>query len=114
MRLRHAVSAALGALALIAIVPTSANAVDGRFFYQYGDPASPSSAKLDNPQETECINIPEVEGKSGTAFAPQNSVLNANATVYSDEDCQGASSTLGPDSGSGSEVKFKSVIFEAA
>ncbi|MFI9746771.1 hypothetical protein [Streptomyces sp. NPDC052494] len=39
------VGAAFGALALIVTVPTSANAIDGSFLYQYGDPANPTARR---------------------------------------------------------------------
>ncbi|MFF5011274.1 hypothetical protein ACFY3G_51940 [Streptomyces phaeochromogenes] len=114
MRFRHAVGAAVGALALIVTVPTSANAVDGNFFYQYGDSANPTAGTLENPQGSECINIPEVEGKPSTAFSPKNQLPDADAMVYSEEDCSGVGTKLDPDTELGPAVKFKSVIFEVA
>ncbi|MEU5292390.1 hypothetical protein [Streptomyces umbrinus] len=114
MRFRHAVGAAIGALALIVTVPTSANAIDGNFFYQYGDSAGPTAGTLENPEQGVCINIPEVEGKPGTAFSPKNQLPDADAMVYSEEDCQGVGTKLDPDAELGPDVKFKSVIFEVA
>lgn len=112
MRLRHTLGAAIGAVALIVIIPTSAHALDGNFLYQYGDPGTPTAALLEQPAAGECINIPEVEGKSDTAFAPSNSVQGADANVYTEEDCQGTSSTLAEGTQLGTEVTFKSVYFE--
>ncbi|MFJ2158126.1 hypothetical protein [Streptomyces sp. NPDC087856] len=114
MRFRHAVGAAIGALALIVAVPASANAIDGNFFYQYGDSTNPTARKLEDPTENVCINIPEVEGKTSTAFSPKNGLTDTEAMVYSNEDCEGVGTKLAPDDELGPAVKFKSVIFEVA
>ncbi|MFF7203811.1 hypothetical protein [Streptomyces sp. NPDC008141] len=112
MRLRHTLGAAIGAVALIVAIPSSAHALDGSFLYQYGDSANPTAALLEQPGAGECINIPEVEGKSDTAFAPNNSVQGADANVYTEEDCQGTPTTLAEGTQLGPEVTFKSVYFE--
>ncbi|MFJ2744410.1 hypothetical protein ACIO3O_32690 [Streptomyces sp. NPDC087440] len=113
MRLRHTVGAALGALALVLTVPTSASAIDGSFYYQYGDPANPTAGSMESPDAAVCINVPEVEGKPDTAFAPKNNVLDSEAMVYSEENCEGVGTKLNVEQELGSDVKFKSVIFEA-
>ncbi|MEI5102064.1 hypothetical protein RB200_30540 [Streptomyces sp. PmtG] len=112
MRLRHAAGAAFGALALIATIPTSANAASGIFYYQYGDSSNPTAGKLEDPKADQCHDIPEVEGKPGSAFSPQNNVTEHEVTLYSEEDCAGVGTKLAYGSELGPDVKFKSVIFE--
>lgn len=112
MRLRHAVGAAFGALALIVTIPTSAHATDGFFMYQYGDSANPSSGQLENPSTAVCINIPEVEGKPGSAFSANNDVGDTLGMIYSEEDCQGVATKIDFGAELGRDVKFKSVILE--
>ncbi|MEU8862670.1 hypothetical protein [Streptomyces umbrinus] len=84
------------------------------FFYQYGDSAGPTAGALENPEQGVCINTSEVEGKPGTAFSPRNQLPDADAMVYSEEDCQGVGTKHDPDAELGPEVTFKSVIFEVA
>ncbi|GGV54636.1 hypothetical protein [Streptomyces spectabilis] len=112
MRPCHAIGAALGALALIVTIPTSANATVGFFHYQYGDSANPTAGKLEEPEARACINIPEVEGKPGSAFSPSNDVGDSEAMLYSEEGCEGTTTKIVQGQEFGADVKFKSVIFE--
>lgn len=61
MRLRTTVAAALGALALVVTLPTSASATVGFFAYSYtGLDGTPQIAELINPPSGECVTLPEV------------------------------------------------------
>ncbi|MEU5772306.1 hypothetical protein ABZ819_03235 [Streptomyces venezuelae] len=113
MRLRHTVGATLGALALVLTIPTSASAgVTGTLFYKYGDPANPKLGSLESPQALECLNIPEVEGKNDTAFAPDSALPEHDAAVYTEEYCEGTQTIVPANTKLGPEVKFKSVLVD--
>ncbi|MGW3685522.1 hypothetical protein [Streptomyces sp. NPDC005125] len=61
MRLRTTVAAALGALALVVTLPTSASATVGVFAYRYtGLDGTPQIAELVNPPSGDCVTLPEV------------------------------------------------------
>ena len=110
MRLRHTLGAALGALALIATLPTPAHAIPGKFLYKYGDPASPSEAQLENPSRQACQDIPEVVDTPNSAFAPANHVQSV-AWIYTGEGCTGTKTVMEEDEEAGNDIKFKAVYF---
>ncbi|MEU6823177.1 hypothetical protein ABZ921_21305 [Streptomyces atriruber] len=98
MRLRHTVAAALGALALVVTLPTSASAATGDFSYKFvGMNGSHQSVTLHDPQSPGCIVLPEVAdpGASEPAFAPRNDT-DEWAMVFTEPDCTGDSWTLRP------------------
>ncbi|MEV6175168.1 hypothetical protein AB0L99_44120 [Streptomyces sp. NPDC051954] len=106
MRRRHTVGAVLGALALVLTIPTSASAVPGDLFYKYGDPENPKLGDFEQPAFGECLNVPEAEGKNDTAFAPDSTMQDHDALVYTEEDCQGTMTKVPPVTTLGPEVKF--------
>ncbi|WP_326765790.1 hypothetical protein OG978_15450 [Streptomyces sp. NBC_01591] len=114
MRLRSTVAAALGALALIVAVPTSASAATGDFAYTYtGLDGSPRLGLLSDPPSQMCITLPEVADPLSTnpAHTPWN-YTDSSATVFSGPDCEGAYFTLRPHGGHASErLKLRSVVF---
>ncbi|MEV5277760.1 hypothetical protein [Streptomyces sp. NPDC051994] len=114
MRFRAPVAAALGALALVITLPTSANAVGGEFVYSYSGPhGHVREARLKHPHGRECINLREVTGRhaSSPARSPRNRT-DAKATVFTDMHCKGAHFSLRPHGGHASDkLKFRSVIF---
>ncbi|MFI6639257.1 hypothetical protein [Streptomyces sp. NPDC050504] len=98
MRLRHTVAAALGALALVVTLPTSASAATGDFSYKFvGLDGSPQSATVHDPAGPGCVTIPEVAdpGSSSPAFAPHNDT-DSWVIVFTEPDCTGDSWTLRP------------------
>ncbi|MFJ7194940.1 MULTISPECIES: hypothetical protein [unclassified Streptomyces] len=114
MRLRSTVAAALGALALIVAVPTSAGAATGDFRYTYtGLDGSPQFGFLVDPPSRMCITLPEVAdpGSTNPAHTPWN-FTDSSATVFSGPDCEGDYFTLRPNGGHASErLKLRSVVF---
>lgn len=111
MRIRHTVGAALGALALIVTIPTSAHAADGNFHYNYGLPGSTKSSQLENPDSRVCINIPEVEDKPlQDGFSPNN-YTTSEAWLFLEEDCGGPHTALVQGAKDGPLRLFKSVYF---
>ncbi|MGW1867726.1 hypothetical protein ACWCPS_19420 [Streptomyces mauvecolor] len=98
MRLRTAVAAAFGALALLATVPTSASAATGDFSYRFvGLDGSPQSVTLHDPVSPGCITLPEVAdpGSTEPAFAPHNNT-DTWVMVFTEPNCTGDSWTLRP------------------
>ncbi|MFD9818636.1 hypothetical protein [Streptomyces violascens] len=98
MRLRTAVAAAFGALALLVTVPTSASAAAGDFSYKFvGLDGSPQPATLHDPAGPGCITLPEVAdpGSSEPAFAPHNNT-DTWVMVFTEPNCTGDSWTLRP------------------
>ncbi|MFE6667788.1 hypothetical protein ACFVFH_30055 [Streptomyces sp. NPDC057697] len=114
MRLRSTVAAALGALALIAAVPTSAGAATGDFTYVYtGLDGSAQTGFLVDPESRVCITLPEVADPASTnpAHSPLN-LTGSTATVFAGPDCEGPYFTLRPHGGHASErLKLRSVVF---
>ncbi|MBB4889161.1 hypothetical protein WEB32_02500 [Streptomyces netropsis] len=112
MRLRHAIGGALGALALIVTVPTSANAATGQFVFTYNRDGKTIEGRLHDPKARECIDLDEVAKPDSTpAHSPRNRT-NSIATVYTDLECEGESFALKAHSGYGGEgLKFRSVVF---
>ncbi|MEW2488209.1 hypothetical protein [Streptomyces sp. NPDC048411] len=114
MRLRTTVAAALGALALVVTLPTSADAASGDFLYRFtGLDGTPQYAGLIDPASRECITLPEVAdpGSSNPADSPWN-FTDSTATVFTDPDCEGAFFTLRPFGGHASKrLKLRSVVF---
>ncbi|MET8589338.1 hypothetical protein [Streptomyces sp. NPDC005078] len=114
MRLRSTVAAALGALALVVTLPTSASATVGFFAYSYtGLDGTPQIAELINPPSGECVALPEVAdpNSSNPAGSPWNYTVST-ATVFTGPDCDGDSFTLRPVGGHASErLKLRSVVF---
>ncbi|GHC69505.1 hypothetical protein [Streptomyces flavofungini] len=114
MRFRSTAGAALGALALILALPTSASAAEGPFFYTYsGLDGSPQTGVLADPPSYECVTLPEVgnPSSSSSAHSPLNHT-DAYATVYTGPHCDGDSFTLRPHGGHASErLKLRSVRF---
>ncbi|MER6105933.1 hypothetical protein ABT115_27460 [Streptomyces sp. NPDC001832] len=114
MRLRSTVAAALGALALIVAVPSSASAASGEFSYRYTAlDGSPQVGFLFDPPSRVCITLPEVADPSSSnpAHTPWN-LTDASATVFTDVDCEGDYFTLRPHGGhASSRLKLRSVVF---
>jgi hypothetical protein len=114
MRLRHSVAAALGALALVVTLPTSASAATGQFSYQYvGLDGQPRSATLHDPPSGECVTIAEVADPDASepAFAPHNDT-DEWALVFTEPDCTGDSWTLRPHGRPATDrLKLRSVYF---
>ncbi|MFI6727176.1 hypothetical protein NRF20_28620 [Streptomyces sp. R-74717] len=114
MRLRSTVAAALGALALIVAVPTSAGAASGDFGYTYsGLDGSPQVAFLFDPPSRVCITLPEVADPSSSnpAHSPRNNT-DATAVVFTGVDCEGEFFLLRPNGGhASSRLKLRSVAF---
>ncbi|MFF1839518.1 hypothetical protein ACFVXE_35915 [Streptomyces sp. NPDC058231] len=114
MRLRTTVAAALGALALIVTLPTSAGAATGDFVYRYTGPdGTPQYVSLFDPPSRQCITLPEVADPdaSSPADTPWNET-DSTATVFTGVDCQGTYFTLRPLGGHASErLKLRSVVF---
>ncbi|WP_405576182.1 hypothetical protein [Streptomyces sp. NBC_01092] len=98
MRLRHTLSATLGALALIVSLPTSASAATGNFSYKFvGLDGYPQAVTLHDPESPGCMVLPEVAdpGSSEPAFAPHNDT-DEWVMVFTEPDCTGDSWTLRP------------------
>ncbi|MFD5507201.1 hypothetical protein ACFWIB_05430 [Streptomyces sp. NPDC127051] len=114
MRLRHAVTAACGALALTTVLAAPAHAATGEFGYKFvGFSGEEQSAALQAPQSGVCITIPEVAdpAASAPAYAPHNDT-DAWAMVFTEPDCTGDSWTLKPAGRPASDrLKLRSVIF---
>ncbi|MEV0371181.1 hypothetical protein AB0I10_15345 [Streptomyces sp. NPDC050636] len=113
MRLRHTVATAVGALALVLALPTSASAAAGNFTYVYTDPdGARHTSGLIAPPSQECINLP---GATDEAVPPADTPRNdtdATVTVFSDADCEGDYFTLRPNGGHASaRLKLRSVAF---
>ncbi len=113
MRMRTALAAGVGALALIVTVPTSASAAEGPFFYAYtGLDGSPQVGVLNNPVSRECVTVPEVAdpGASSPARYAYNDT-GSTAVVFANPDCTGDATALEPKAGGGAGTEFRSVIF---
>ncbi|WP_306333998.1 hypothetical protein [Streptomyces sp. KL118A] len=98
MRLRHTVAAALGALALVVTLPTSASAATGDFSYKYvGLDGTPQSVTLHDPESPACLTLPEVADPDASepAFAPHNDT-DTWVMVFTEPECTGDSWTLRP------------------
>ncbi|MFD5083427.1 hypothetical protein ACFWOG_12410 [Kitasatospora sp. NPDC058406] len=107
MRLRTTAAAALGALALLVSVPTSAQAATGDFLYKVG-PGVP--AGLADPESRECINLFGAT-EDHPAFAPEN-FTTSTATVFLDFNCDGDTYyVMNPGKKLGNRLKLRSVIF---
>ncbi|WP_030562348.1 hypothetical protein [Streptomyces aureocirculatus] len=113
MRFRSSVGAALGALALVLTLPTSASAADGTFQYTYsGLDGRPQLATLVDPESRVCHTLPEVadEDASSPAHSPRNRT-NATVTVFTEADCEGAHYTLRPGGQASERLKMRSAVF---
>ncbi|MFI1769218.1 hypothetical protein ACH41H_45310 [Streptomyces sp. NPDC020800] len=107
MRLRHSVAAALGALALVVTLPTSAGAATGDFLYKVG-PGVP--AGIADPESGRCINLFGAT-EQDPAFAPEN-FTTSTATVFLDFDCNGDTFyVMNPGKRLGDRLKLRSVVF---
>ncbi|MFJ2405253.1 hypothetical protein ACIOUE_28570 [Streptomyces xanthochromogenes] len=113
MRLRHTVGAALGALALIVTLPTSADAATGKFSYTFTNEQGKTETDTENnPASHKCIDLLGVdkpEDHSG-AWSGRNATDNV-ATVYTDLECLGTATVIKKGLTSPPDVKFRSVIF---
>ncbi|MEI5102066.1 hypothetical protein RB200_30550 [Streptomyces sp. PmtG] len=117
MRLRYTVGAALGALALLVTMPTSAHAADGFVFYKYGNPALPSTwqpGQLENPPaDGVCYNLPDVQGHPlWFGIGPENAMSDETLFVYTEVDCLGVRTKVDPGVHKGNNVIFKSYLIE--
>ncbi|MEV7107624.1 hypothetical protein [Streptomyces atroolivaceus] len=113
MRLRHHAVAALGALALVVTLPTSASAATGQFRYTYETGEGYEAVGfLNNPRSGQCINLPGAgSDELPPAYAPKN-VTDATATVFLNADCDGdVYYTLRPGGGASERLKLRSVVF---
>lgn len=107
MRFRQTAVAALGALALLVAVPSSANAATGNFRYKFG-PGVPTG--LADPESGKCINLPGAT-EFDPAFAPEN-YTRSTATVFLDFGCQGDTFyVMDPGKKLGDRLKLRSVVF---
>ncbi|MFF7753300.1 hypothetical protein ACFZCP_29620 [Streptomyces sp. NPDC007971] len=107
MRLRHSVAAALGALALVVTLPTSASAATGDFLYKVG-PGVP--AGIADPESGRCTNLFGAT-EQDPAFAPEN-FTTSTATVFLDFDCNGDTFyVMNPGKRLGDRLKLRSVVF---
>ncbi|OEJ38845.1 hypothetical protein AR457_24235 [Streptomyces agglomeratus] len=108
MRLRSTLAATVGAFALVLTLPTSANAADGTFTYQYAD----QSGELTNPPSGECITLPEVADEQVLPAHTPGNATDAVATVYAGSECTGPQFDLRAHTGHGSDrLKVRSVVF---
>ncbi|MEU8893793.1 hypothetical protein [Streptomyces sp. NPDC048442] len=114
MRFRTTVAAAVGALALVVTLPTSAYAAEGDFQYTYVTaPGDEETVTLHDPESGECITLPEAaqEYSQPPAHSPKNRT-DTFAIVFTNADCSGDSFTLRPHTGGASErLKLRSVLF---
>ncbi|MFJ8884935.1 hypothetical protein ACIRJR_16210 [Streptomyces sp. NPDC102402] len=113
MRLRHHAVAALGALALVVTLPTSASAAEGQFRYTYEtDEGYEAVGFLNDPPGGECISLPGADSDAlPPAYAPKN-LTDATATVFLGADCEGdVYYTLRPGGGASERLKVRSVVF---
>ncbi|QDQ13299.1 hypothetical protein [Streptomyces spectabilis] len=112
MRFRTSLAAALGALALVVTLPSSANAATGQFVFTYNRDGRTIEGRLHDPEARECIDLDEVAKPDATpAHSPRNRT-NSIATVYTELECEGESFALRAHSGYGGEgLKFRSVVF---
>ncbi|MER5402260.1 hypothetical protein [Streptomyces sp. NPDC002599] len=114
MRLRSALTAALGAGLLLLAVPTSASAATGLFHYSYTTVEGyEASGFLRNPPNDTCVNLPGVgQENPEPGHSPQNRT-DTWATVFAGTDCEGASFRLRPHTGgAGEQLKIRSVVFD--
>ncbi|MER6778583.1 MULTISPECIES: hypothetical protein [unclassified Streptomyces] len=97
MKLRNALGAALGALALTLSMSGSALAATGDFSYKFRDGDDREvSVTLPDPRSGECINLYAVDSyKYGPGYAPHNET-DAWVTVYTDTNCDGGQWRLKP------------------
>ncbi|CAM5359004.1 putative protein OS=Streptomyces alboniger OX=132473 GN=CP975_11530 PE=4 SV=1 [Streptomyces alboniger] len=113
MRFRSSVGAALGALALVLTLPTSASAADGEFAYTYaGSDGRPQTSKLTDPESRVCHTLPEVadENASPPAHSPRNRT-GSTVTVFTGADCEGDYYTLRPGGQASERLKMRSALF---
>ncbi|MFI6685094.1 hypothetical protein [Streptomyces sp. NPDC050485] len=113
MRFRSTVAAALGALALVVALPTSAGAATGEFTYTYTDHnGEPHVGRLIDPRSRECVKLDEVaDPHRSPAHSPRNRT-DATAVVFTDIHCKGDHFSLRPHGGHASErLKVRSVRF---
>ncbi|WP_199272574.1 hypothetical protein [Streptomyces broussonetiae] len=110
MRLRTALACAVGSLALIVTLPTSASAATGSFQYAYTDPdGTRQEASLTDPASGQCVNLPEVTERP--AYAPKNRT-DATAIVFLDPDCEGDTYyVMNPGKVLSDRLKLRSVVF---
>ncbi|MFI0982951.1 hypothetical protein ACH4SP_38810 [Streptomyces sp. NPDC021093] len=117
MRLRRSVGAALGALALVIALPTSASAATGDFSYKFvGLDGTPQSATLQDPESPACITLPEVADpdSSKPAFAPHNDT-DVWVMVFTEPGCTGDSWILRPHGNPATDrLKLRSVFLTDA
>lgn len=112
MRLRNSVAAAVGALALVLTLPTSAQAAEGRFSYITHDGGWSQEHTFVDPPSGVCITLWGAEDLDGPpADSPRNDT-DATATVFTGTDCDGDYFSLRPFGGRASDrLKLRSVVF---
>lgn len=112
MHLRSSVAAAVGALALVLTLPTSAQAAGGRFTYIAHEGGTSQERVLVDPPSGVCITLPGAEDPDGLpADSPRNDT-DATATVFTGTDCDGDYFSLRPLGGRASDrLKLRSVVF---
>ncbi|WP_367047763.1 hypothetical protein [Streptomyces sp. Je 1-332] len=114
MRLRHSLTAAAGAAALILTLPGSAHAAAGDFHYTYVDSTGEEQqATLHDPHSGECVMLPEAaqEYHQPPAHSPRNRT-DSFAILFTNADCSGDTFTLRSHTGGASErLKLRSVLF---
>lgn len=112
MRIRTAVAAAVGALALLASVPGSASAAEGEFGYQYVDAnGQVQAASLQDPASEGCITLPETADESAPPANSAHNETNATATIFTGADCEGEYYTVEPGASTDEDRDLRSVVF---
>ncbi|MGO4457849.1 hypothetical protein AB4039_11145 [Streptomyces sp. M-16] len=94
MKLRNAVAATLGALAITLSMSGSALAAEGDFHYTYqAEDGQVHEAALSNPANDTCVNLSGIESDEAPAgYGPQNST-DAYVVLYLGADCNEESPT---------------------
>ncbi|WP_406085814.1 hypothetical protein [Kitasatospora purpeofusca] len=115
MRLRNALTAAIGAAVLIVALPNSASAATGSLDYTYGDAQNPTQWAIQFPNLNECYTVKGTDGQPVDAYAPENR-SNADAAMFLDDKCEdpgeeGQEVLLHPGDTRDAKFHFRSVRF---
>lgn len=113
IRLRQMAAVAAASLALVVVLPSSADAAVGEFHYTYSDAfGNRASGVLTDPHSHTCITLPEVADPNSTepASAPQNHT-GSTVTMFSGPDCDGEFYNLRPGGRASDQRELRSVVF---
>ncbi|MGG8405426.1 hypothetical protein ACM614_02015 [Streptomyces sp. 12297] len=110
MRMRNAVTAAVGALVIAAALSGPASAAEGTFTYLYPGGADDVAVAIENPADERCYNFEKLpEGQLPVMVANDTTMI---ALVYAGENCTGEAVELAPgDSQDDDALVAKSVVF---